>query len=124
VLSTLMGLAAIVGVVVGIASYRKQNPKRELVWHAKTTPLISHSTDRLNVTLDDQPLNEPQVTTVTLSSKSRADIPSETFDAGEPIYFKVGARGDICLLLENSGAIEIKSANSGTIGGARVLRPC
>lgn len=111
-----IGLFAIVGVIVGIATYRKEHPKRELVWHSKTTPLISHSTDRLNVTLDDQPLREPQVTTVTLSSKSRAAIPSDTFDAGKPIYFKVGARGDICLLLENSGDIKIKSADIGEIG--------
>jgi len=85
-------LGVVAAVYFGIRMLRKQFPKRELRYTVRVIPLLSggvatrHSD--LKILLRGEELSEPYAVTVALESRSRADIPSASFDAERPISVK------------------------------------
>lgn len=91
VVGAVAGVLALIGIVIGVVTYRRQFPKRELQYEVETFPLLraySHPASGLTVHLDGRPITEPHVVRVRVSSRSRADIPSGSFDSGAPIKFE------------------------------------
>lgn len=56
-------------------------------------------------------MSEPFLTTVEITSRSRADIPSTSFDASKPIVFEIETHNDTYQNLQHSGDIEIDLPN-------------
>lgn len=91
-------ILAIVGIVVTVSVpfwiYTRTNPKRRLRYRVETTPLLSvgvSATERLKVLLDDEPVDDPQIVSLSLWSDGRGDIGSDAFDGGRPLTFVLGA---------------------------------
>ncbi|WP_136587383.1 hypothetical protein [Microbacterium hydrothermale] len=97
-----MGLEIVIGVlgvavavIVPVWTYRKSNPKRQLRYRVETTPLLATglpTTGSLQVLLDGHAVSNPQIVALTVWSDGRGDISSQSFDAGRPLTFTVGAR--------------------------------
>lgn len=86
-------LALVVAIVIGVATFRRQFPKRELQWTVEKFPLLNsevfaHAHSGLKVSLDGREVKDPHVVIVRVSSRSRVDIASAAFDAGSAIQFK------------------------------------
>lgn len=82
-------IAVLVAVYFGVRTLRRQFPKRELRYTVQATPLLNSNPAAahydLRVLLSGRELRDPYAVTVSFESRSRADIPSSSFDAARPI---------------------------------------
>ncbi|NKX54249.1 hypothetical protein [Arthrobacter mobilis] len=86
-------VATILGVLVTIILYWKAHPKRQLTYRVSGVPLMTSEVpglDKLSVKYEGQPLDKPYLATLTLRSLGRADIPTSSFDGGNPIRLDLG----------------------------------
>ncbi|MGC5225387.1 hypothetical protein ACPW96_22720 [Micromonospora sp. DT81.3] len=123
------GLLAVVVAVVGIAitfvTYRKQFPKRRLVFRAQATPLLAAHpvAAQLAVSYQGTPLTNPHLVRVVIRSSSRADIASKAFDDERPIRFQITPAPFVLSETDSSDkTIGITwSSNSGFVGAGDAL---
>ena len=91
IIGAVAGVLALIGIVIGVITYRRQFPKRELQYEVETFQLLreySHPASGLKVLLDGRAIADPHVVRIKVSSRSRADIPTASFDSGAPIEFE------------------------------------
>lgn len=86
------GVIALGGLLVAWIGFRRQFPKRELLYRIQSTPLIhrgvARSRNRIQVMIDDSEVADPWVVSATVWSRSRADISSAAFDSSKAIEFR------------------------------------
>jgi hypothetical protein len=87
-------LAAFIAAAAGVAAvvlsglvYSRQFPKRSLEYDVTIAPLVSLHNDELRITYGAAVLREPYIATVSVTSRSRVDIVSSVFDAGNALTF-------------------------------------
>lgn len=109
VIGAVAGVLALIGVVYAVAGYYRDHPKRQLEYTVKTRRLVQATPDLgLEVRAKGIEIADPYLVEFRLRSNSRADIPSNAFDAGKDLLIRVepggalvlgdeGARGDIML---------------------------
>jgi hypothetical protein len=91
-------IAAVVAIIVPLVVWRMGAPRRLLTYGMPvTTPMLSSHlpglpAERLQVTLDGQPLANPHVAVLRIENKSRRDIRSSDFDQSKPLEFDLGAK--------------------------------
>jgi hypothetical protein len=83
-------VASLAAALVAILALRRQFPRRRLAFARSSLPLLVDNHADLQVKFRDHNLESPYLVTIWISSQSRADIPSSTFDAGKPIRFQLG----------------------------------
>jgi uncharacterized membrane protein YidH (DUF202 family) len=84
----------VIATVISVWTYRRLNPKRQLRYRVEVTPLLTAGAaagGRLTIALEEHPVTDPQIVTLSLWSSGRADIASSAFDAGTPLIFELGA---------------------------------
>lgn len=84
------GLTLLATCVFGALMYFKQFPKRSLTYAMTSSPLLNGRTEGLEVRLGGVELKAPYLVYLHVTSRSRADIPSSAFDAGQPLRFDFG----------------------------------
>ena len=100
--------AAVIGLVGVWFAARPFFQKQRLDLTCWVTPLAVAGRgfgDRLRITWDGGTLDEPQVATIRLASRSAKDISPETFASGAPLIINVGAQ-IVALLSHVTGEIE------------------
>ncbi len=106
---TVVGVAigAIAAVYTAVTYYRA-NPKRRLEFAVEVVRLVSAPTEikNLDVRLNGLQIPDPHLVTLRVFSNSRADIPSDSFDAARPLVFRVEPGGAL-LLSKADGGIHI-----------------
>lgn len=109
--SAVAGLATLVGVVLAVMTYMRQFPKQRIEYRIVSRRLISQTlkSDSLRLSVRGIEVKDPYFTTVTVTSNSRADVPSSAFDSGKAIVLRVEPGGAVLLDDEpnGSGAIRI-----------------
>jgi hypothetical protein len=85
-IGTIVGLvSAVATIVAAIVLYRRQFPKRQIRYGVRVSPLVAQSHAGLELRYQGQVLSSPRLAIVRVRSRSRADIPSSSFDAGRAI---------------------------------------
>lgn len=87
-----LGIGAIaIPALVTILIYRRQSPKRALWWSYETDPLTPTASTalsgRLEVVLDGVAVSEAHFLRLSFWSTGKADVPSDSFDSGQPVVF-------------------------------------
>lgn len=104
------GLSLIATCAFGALMYFKQFPKRSVMYSVSSSPLLNARDEGLEVRFHGEVLSAPYVVNFHVTSRSRADIPSASFDAGESLVFDFGqplygsASQDTSILSELSGS--------------------
>ncbi|MEH3089184.1 MAG: hypothetical protein PGN24_06100 [Microbacterium arborescens] len=99
-----VAITAIVGVYTVITYYRA-NPKRRLEYAVEVVRLVAAPTaiENLDVRVNGLQIQDPHLVTLRVFSNSRADIPSDAFDAARSLVFRVEPGGALLLSETNEG---------------------
>lgn len=94
ILAVVFGIATVVGIVYAIRSYNRDHPKRRLEYTVRRTALVqtTFSAD-LEIRIKGVRIEDPHLVELSLRSNSRADIPSDRFNGGESLVFRVEPGG-------------------------------
>ncbi|MEB0286197.1 hypothetical protein QN355_06490 [Cryobacterium sp. 10S3] len=92
-----MDLWGISGIVVAIFTavylalqFHRQFPKRSLVYEFTSSPLAGALSNAVQVTVSGYITTDPYLASLTVTSRSRADITSASFDSGRDLVFDFG----------------------------------
>lgn len=89
-------VALLVGLAIAVVTYIVAFPKRRLLYEMTVaTPLLTAPAgirDDIELRHRGVPLTEPQLLEIQLISRGRKDIPSHSYDNGDPIILDVGVR--------------------------------
>jgi len=95
IVGALGGIVA--AVLIGLATYHRQFPKRSIDWWVESTRMMASSGaahfDSVEVKVNRIVVLDPYLNTLTLFANSRADIPSAVFDQGQVITIRVTSGG-------------------------------
>lgn len=105
-LGAIAAVLALVGIVVGVITYRRQFPKRKIEYTVDAVRLMAQAlpAGTVEVKVQGIEVSDPYLTTISFVSSSRADIPSSAFDAGRSIVVHVEPGGAV--LLERSSEVD------------------
>lgn len=84
------GLTLAATLVFGWLTFFKQFPNRSLTYEVTTSPMLNPRAEGLKVFLDGVEMRSPYVVILQVTARSRADIPSNAFDASQPLVFDFG----------------------------------
>lgn len=116
IVNAVVGSLALIGVAVALVAYRRQFPKRRVAYGYDSRSLLRpHGLPQgdLEVRIQGTVVGEPHFVELQLWSESRADIPSDSFDAKQPITFDVRAENVVPGWSAGEVAVDIVPLASG-----------